>query len=191
MLLFFNLNKESGSFCYVGNGKRFMLALLFRVMNSQTSVASGSGGLTNSQRLNKGVKISQHVEDPKLAKKAGKLVWMFLGDNDMNPFTLTCNHSSWPEGVSLEDKMNMTQPTKLKFSTTGDGTFWASFVGKVKTTQSKQASAVVTKKRQKKMDEPAANVSSIRYVSWYMKFKKKSFMQKGVKLFELPKLTIL
>ena len=87
----------------------------------------------------------------------------------MNPFTLTCNHSSWPEGVSLEDKMNMTQPTKLKFSTTGDGTFWASFVGKVMTAQSKQASEVVAKKRQKKMDEPAANVSSVRYVSWDMK----------------------
>ena len=39
--------------------------------------------------------------------------------------------------------MNMTQPTKLQFSTTGDGTFWASFVGKVKTTQSMQASEVV------------------------------------------------
>ena len=73
-------------------------------MNSQSSVASGSGGLTNSQWLNKGVKISQHIEDPKLARKAGKLVWMFLADKDMNPFTLTCNHSSWPEVVSLEKR---------------------------------------------------------------------------------------
>ena len=162
------MNKNSGSFCYVGKGK-FILALPFRVINSQSNVASESGGLANSQRLNKGVEISQHVEDPKLARKAGKLVWMLPGDNDMNPFTLTCNHSSWPEGVSLEDKTNMTQPTKLKFSTTGDRTFWASFVGKVKTTQSKQASEVVAKKRQKKMDEPAANVSSVRYVSWDMK----------------------
>ena len=96
----------------------------------------------------------------------------------MNPFTLTCNQSSWPEGVSLEDKMNMTQPTKLKFSTTGDGTFWASFVGKVKTTQSKQASDVVAKKRQKKMDEPAANVSSVRYVSWDMKSNVTIFLAK-------------
>ena len=117
-------------------------------MTSQSSVASGSGGLTNSQR-NKGVKISQHIEDPKFASKAGNLVLMFLGDTDSNPFTLTCNHSSRPEGLYLEDKMNMTQPTKLKFSTTGDGTFWASFVGKVKT-QSKQASEVVAKKRQKR-----------------------------------------
>ena len=74
---------------------------------------------------------------------------MFLGDNDSKPFTLTCNHSSWPEGLSLEDKMNMTQPTKLQFSTTGDGTFWASFVGKVKTTQSMQASEVVAKNGKK------------------------------------------
>ena len=153
-------------------------------MISQSSVASGSGCLTNSQRLNKGVNISQHIEDPKLARKAGKLVWMFLGDNDMKPFTVTCNHSSWPEAVSLEDKMNRTQPTKLKFSTTGDGTFWASFVGKVKTTQSKQASEVVAKKRQKKMDEPAANVSSVRYVSWDMKSNVTIIHAKGVKLFE-------
>ena len=165
MLPFFNLDKKSGSFCYLGKRKRFILALIFRVMNSQSSVASGSGGLTNSKRLNKGVKISQHSEDPKLARKAGKLVWMFLGDNDSKPFTLTCNHSSWPEGLSLEDMMNMTKPTKLQFSTTGDGTFWASFVGKVKTTQSMQASEVVAKKRQTKIDEPAANISSVRYVS--------------------------
>ena len=165
MLPFFNLNKKGGSFCYFGKRKRFILALIFRFMNSQSSVASGSGGLTNSQQLNKGFKISQHFEDQKLARKAGKLVWMFLGDNDSKPFTLMCFHSSWPEGLSLEDKMNMTQPTKLKFSTTGDGTFWASFVGKVKTTQSKQACEVVAQKRQKKMDEPAVNVSSVRYVS--------------------------
>ena len=63
-------------------------------MNSQSNVTSGSGGLTNSQRLNKGVKISEHFEDPKLARKAGKLVWMFLGDNDMNPLTLMRNYSS-------------------------------------------------------------------------------------------------
>ena len=58
--------------------------------------------------------------------------------------------------------MTMKQPRTLKFKTTEDGEFTASFVGKVKRVQQDEATEVLTKKRINRMDEPAANISSLR-----------------------------
>ena len=131
-------------------------------MCSQSSDISQMREITNSQRVNRGKKLAHSIDDSKTARKAAKLVWMFLSDADAKPFTLTSHDALWPVGLSLEEKMTMKQPRTLKFKTTEDGEFTASFVGKVKRVQQDEATEVLTKKRKNRMDEPAANISSLR-----------------------------
>ena len=85
---------------------------------------------------------------------------MFLSDADTKPFTLTSHDALWPVGLSLEEKMTMKQPRTLM--TTDVGEFTASFVGKVKRLQQDEATEVLTKKRKNRMDEPAANIRTLR-----------------------------
>ena len=131
-------------------------------MCSQSSVISQMREITNRQRVNRGKKLAHSIDDSKTARKASKLVWMFLSDADTKPFTLTSHDALWPVGLSLEEKMTMKQPRTFMFKTTEDGEFTASFVGKVKRVEQDEATELLTKKRKNRMDEPAANISSLR-----------------------------
>ena len=104
------------------------------------------------------MKLAHSIDDSKTTRKSAKLVGMFLSNDDAKPFSLTSHDYLWPVKLSLEGKMTMKQPRTLKFKTTEDGEFRESFVGKVKQVQK---DAVLTKKRKNRMDEPAANISSL------------------------------
>ena len=134
---------------------------IFRIMCSQSSVNYQMKELTSLQCVNKAVKLAHNIDDSKTTRKTAKVVWRFLSDVDTTPHTLTSHDFLWPVAFSLEVKMTMKKPRTLKFKTTEDGEFLASFVRIVKLVQQDAATEVFTKKR-KIIDEPAANNSSLR-----------------------------
>ena len=118
-------------------------------MCSQSSVNYQMKELTSLQRVNRGVKLAHNIHDSKTTRKTAKVVWRFLSDVDTMPHTLTSHDFLWPVGLSLEVKKTMKKPRTLKFKTTEDGGFTASFVRIVKLVQQDAATEVLTKKREK------------------------------------------
>ena len=118
--------------------------------------------LTSLQGENRGMKLAHNIDDSKTTRKTAKVVWRFLSEVDTKPYTLTSHDSLWPVGFSLEVKMTMKKPRTLKFKTTEDGEFTASFVRIVKRVQQDAATEVHNKKRKNMIDATAANNSSLR-----------------------------
>ena len=58
-------------------------------MNTQQLVVNAR---CSQSRVTKGVKLSQpEVADPKMERKAAKLKWFFMSNDDERPFTLVYN----------------------------------------------------------------------------------------------------
>ena len=112
-------------------------------------------------RVTKGVKLSQpEVADPKLERKAAKLKWFFMSNDDERPFTLVSNDCNWP-GLTLLEKLNLQKDKVLTFKTSDYGTFEGTFEAMVKGKYEKQTSKLVAEKRRNNQDQPLHDMSNL------------------------------
>ena len=119
----------------------------------------------NNQRPDRRTKHNVYqrcgVDDQEDVKRAQKLSWVFLVKGEPLPFTLEYNSTTWPEEITLLDKINMKPGRRIDFKTSACGEFRAKLWCVSSKARKDDAAKSVSEKIRKAVEEGQQDMSDI------------------------------